>query len=260
MATSNKKIFKTKKSNVLTAICASTLLLSGYASADEHRKSHLSLDVDDIHALAIDAGAGSLSVEGIAGGNVIEVTAEIYAKNIDKTDIKLSLDKKGSKAVLTSHIENSYSSWGSNSPKINLTVKLPQELALKVSDGSGSIDIENLLSSVDIHDGSGSIEINNVQGSLEIHDGSGSISIKDVQGDVSIDDGSGSITAKHIEGNLDIDDGSGQITVKQVSGDVKLDDGSGSIYVDTVGSLDIIEAGSGGLTVENVKGDFNIDS
>lgn len=260
MTTIFNKLPTKKSSLLLTAVCASSLLLGGQAFADEHRKSHLSLDVNDISMLAIEAGAGSLSIEGVANGDVIEVTAEIYAKNIDKTEIDLSLDKKGKKAVLVSHIENNYSSWGGNSPKIDLTVKLPQALALKVQDGSGSIDIENLLSSIELHDGSGSVDINNVTGNIDIKDGSGSIALKGIEGDISIDDGSGSISAKHIEGNLEIDDGSGQITVKHVSGDVTLDDGSGSIYVDTVGSLDIIESGSGGLTVENVKGDFKIDS
>jgi DUF4097 and DUF4098 domain-containing protein YvlB len=229
-----------------------------YANSLDYKESkQLSLDAIDINQLKIDATSGFLVV---SGNNIsqIEVTANIEAYN---DNFNLSLKKQGNKAVLIADFNSSNSfSWDGDSPKIDLTIRIPMNIDLQIDDGSGSIKINKVASISHLDDGSGSIEISNVHGNVNIKDGSGSLSISDIKGNVDIDDGSGSITAKKITGYLKVEDGSGSMSITNVGGLVTIDDGSGSINVNHVqGGLKVLNQGSGGFTMNNIEGPVSID-
>ena len=189
-----------------------------------HDTRQLSLAVADLEALDVLAGAGSLVIEGDSTIDAIEVTAEVY--HHDTADIRFSLEAQGDTAFLVATFDNS--SYGSNNPYMDVTVRMPQDLLLKVDDGSGSIEIRNVYGDIEVEDGSGSMDITNI-------------------GNLTIDDGSGSITVSGSSGNVMIDDGSGGMLVENVRGEVTIDDGSGDIEVRNVGKLTIIESGSGSV-------------
>ena len=233
----------------------------------------LTLNADGLKGFYIDASAGFLKVEGDDSIDEIEVVAELA---VQKDHYKLTLDTKGSKAVLIAdaNTEN-FSSWFGDSPKIDLTIKTPSGLKLDIDDGSGYITIknidadvniddgsgnligENLNGAVEIEDGSGDIELSNIGKQLKIDDGSGDINVEKVGGMVEIEDGSGEMVLTDIKGKVNLDDGSGDLTVKNVTGHVTIDDGSGDIDVDTLeDGLTVLSAGSGGLSISNVKGNI----
>jgi hypothetical protein len=246
----------------------------------------LSLSAEGISELNVECGAGFLKVEGSESMNQIEVEAEIIIEGIpeDETDaylkkkMELTLTKRGSKARLISRFESGNGFFkslisGINRQVINLTVRMPSNLALDLDDGSGFIEMKNIGNKVDITDGSGEMTIQNIGGDLEIDDGSGSTSIEyvkgnldiedgsgdlevaNVEGSVEIDDGSGSLVARKIKGDLFIDDGSGEIRVEYIGGDVRITDGSGSIYIESVDQdVTITEGGSGSVEISDVKG------
>jgi hypothetical protein len=241
---------------------------------------HLSLSAAGINTMEIDCGSGFLEVTGVDGLSEIKVDAEIVLKGFSDSDakrimdrcVKLSLERRGTRAVLISKIEcSSMFDWGEK--KIDLTVKVPKKMDLIVDDGSGSITIEDINGNLQIDDGSGSMEIKNtngrldiddgsgtitlfkITGNIDIEDGSGTINIKSTTGDIDIDDGSGDIEAEDIGGKLDISDGSGSIDVRNVDGDVEVSDGSGNIYINGVEKNVFIKRdGSGSVSVQNVKG------
>jgi len=225
-------------------------------SLDFKENKQLTLNASDLKNLQIDATAGFLIVTG-SDVSQIEVTADIETFN-DK--FNLSLKAKGDTAVLIADLGKSRSiSWGNNSPRIDLTVKVPSSLNLKIDDGSGAITINNVKSISKLDDGSGSIKISEVHGNVNIEDGSGSLTIKDVGGNVVINDGSGSITAEKIAGYLNVEDGSGSMEISDVSGLVTIDDGSGSINLKNLrNGLTIIEEGSGGLHMSDIEGPVSI--
>ncbi|NQZ06373.1 MAG: DUF4097 family beta strand repeat protein [Algicola sp.] len=223
-------------------------------SPREHFSKHLTLSIDDIERLDIDAGAGELNVVGVEGLRTIEVDAQIWAYSRQGDDYSLSLESHGDEAQL---IGKNRSSRGFNfnsgrSPRIDMTVRVPKSLMLFIDDGSGDIVISNIQGKVSIDDGSGSINIDNLGDDLSIEDNSGSIRINGVQGKVDIDDNSGNIIITNVKGKVYIEDGSGDIEVSDVSNSVKIDDGSGDIEVSRVDSLKIIESGSGDVIVHDV--------
>lgn len=205
----------------------------------------MSLPAEGIQALRIDCGAGFLKVQGGEGLTAIEVKAEIYAGGAKDKDmeefikdrVKLSLEQKGNRAILVSEIKSSHFFFSFREARIDLTVSVPKNLDLDIDDGSGSIEVRDIVGDISLDDGSGEIQIENVQGNLKIDDGSGEIEVRDVSGDVLIDDGSGEITVNSVGGNVTVSDGSGSINIQDVEKDVILK-----------------ETGSGGENISNVKG------
>ena len=225
------------------------------ASELEQKQRVLSLDAADIEQLIAETGAGMLIIKGDESTDKITVNADVFAE--DDNEVTLSLVKSGSQAKLIAQVEQ-HSNWsGSDSPRIDVTLTLPKNLKMDITDGSGSIDIQGMNTDITLTDGSGSITLDGA-GQLNIKDGSGSIHASNVQGNVSIQDGSGSIELTDVDGNVDIKDGSGSMTVQRVSGLVSIDDGSGSINVDYAKGLTIHRAGSGAVNYQHIEGEVNL--
>ena len=226
-----------------------TLFVASLAQAawNEHTETReMQLDAGGVRILEIDAGAGSMDVKGVQGVDSIIVNATIVVSDSDEDDavklidskMKLSLENHGNRAVLVSDFERGMFGSGHDA-RIDLEITVPAGLALRIDDGSGSIDILDVAADGVIDDGSGSIDVSNVA-TLVIDEGSGSIDVAEAAGDVSITDGSGSISVRSVGGSVTIDDGSGSIKVNDVEKDlVIVDDGSGSqSFTDIRGAIE----------------------
>jgi len=218
--------------------------LAGAAGSDYEEQRELNLGASGITSVSIDAGAGSLEINGVPDSDEITVTATIQvpdrsedkARKVIESDLVLTLQKQGDSAVLKAWFEHSGWHFG-DSPSVQLVVQMPAGLDLAVDDGSGSM------------------QISSISGDIEVEDGSGSIRMTDVGGAIDIDDGSGSIRADRVGGDISIDDGSGEISIQGVAGSVIIDDGSGSINVSDVDEdLIIVDDGSGGLNFSDIRG------
>ncbi len=195
----------------------------GSPSLQETRE--LELSVSPGGELTIEAGAGPLTVQG-DDGDAIRVEAGIYQRSAND-DYRLVLEADGEDGARL--VAEAASSMFGSSDYIDLSVRVPRSMNLRIDDGSGSIRITSIAGDVEIEDGSGSITAEELGGDVRVEDGSGSISIEEVAGDVTIDDGSGSIDVRSVGGTVTVSDGSGSITVEN-AGDFQLEeDGSGSV-------------------------------
>jgi len=258
----------------------------------------LNLDAKSLNKLAVEAGAGSLSIKGQEGLTAIRVKAEIYTSSEDNDHYELTLNNSGSTAYLVAKYKGDSGLWSADahSPQIDLNVLVPPRMLLDIDDGSGDLVVKDMTSKIKIKDGSGDMFVDNVNGDLtiddgsgrikvsevvgrvKINDGSGEMTVSDIKGSIDIEDGSGEMTLSDIEGHIDIedssgsirviningnislDDGSGDLTISHVSGMVTVSDGSGDIDVQDVGGLKIHETGSGGLRINNINGEFVINN
>lgn len=227
----------------------------GHHGHDDSHKSEesLSLSADSLSSLYVDSGAGSVKVKGIRGATSIHVSADIASGREDASDMIFTLKRDGDVAKLVGKRDSgSGFNFDNNSTRVNMTVTMPADLALRIDDGSGSLKVSHMDNDVSIDDGSGSLSVSHVVGNVDIKDGSGSLSVDQVDGQVNIDDNSGSLSVEHVTGRVDIDDGSGGIEVQDVNNEVVISDGSGGISVARVAHLNIVEAGSGSVSVEDV--------
>ncbi|MEW5923153.1 MAG: DUF4097 family beta strand repeat-containing protein [Candidatus Zixiibacteriota bacterium] len=246
---------------------AINLILFTPVFADLIEDRELSLSAEGINAFEIDCGAGDLIVEGVEGLSNIEVRAEIIIEGmkdsrardyIDKY-LRLELVQKHGRAVLNSYFDRSMPtslfSFGSQNALINLFVKMPKNMDMRIDDGSGDTRISNISGDIDIDDGSGDLEIEFIGGNVDIDDGSGELVLSSIDGTVVIDDGSGEIRINDVTGDVDIDDGSGDIAVRKIGGSVAVDDGSGDISIRHVGrDVDVIDDSSGDVSISYVEG------
>jgi hypothetical protein len=195
--------------------------------------------------LVLDAGAGSLRVEGRTGLTEVRIRGRACASHEALLE-QLDFDAAHAGDVIevrTHEVENR--DWrGRHYARLDLTLEVPAGLDADISDGSG--DLVGLgLGETNIEDGSGEIDLSDIRGRLTIDDGSGEIRIRNVDGDVTIDDGSGQIDLLRITGTVRIDDRSGDIDVDDVGGDfIVASDGSGSLdYRRVRGAVDIPRRG-----------------
>lgn len=233
------------RSILILAMFAAGLAQAAFGEYEEIRE--LELDASGIGVLDIEAGAGSLAITGVAGLQEIRVNAIIHVPTSDEdearesieSDMVLTLEKSGDRAVLKGYFENRGRGWD-DSPGIRLEVQVPPSTGLSVEDGSGSMAVNGVSGDIEIDDGSGSIKMEQVGGVVRIEDGSGSISVIEAGGDVQIRDGSGSITVRGVGGSVTVDDGSGSINVSDVEHDLIIEsDGSGGLnYSDIAGRVE----------------------
>ena len=227
---------------LLIAVILIFAILVGAGLAAETEKT-LTLPAEGLKALRVDCGAGRLDVSGAEGIDRIEVRAAIHAERTDaseleefiKDHVKLSLEKRGDRAVLVSRSEDHRIFSFGGGAWIDLTVLVPKSLGLEIDDSSGSMTVQDVGGDVTIDDGSGDIRVARLGGRLEIDDGSGDIDVREVAGDIAIDDGSGDLDVIKVGGGVKVDDGSGDIVIDGVGGDVFIEDaGSGDVRIDNV--------------------------
>ncbi|WP_077320556.1 hypothetical protein [Virgibacillus proomii] len=111
---------------------------------------------------------------------------------------------------------------------------------LSIKDKSGNITVNN----------SNLLDAPISNQTLEIEDGSGSIELFNINSSIKIVDRSGDVLVSRVNGDVDITDDAGYINVKDVTQKVFIDDGSGDINVKRVGNLILKETGSGNITYD----------
>lgn len=245
----------------ILSIVAATLLSgcvvyigNGNAKDMQHEERKLALNAASLSTLLADTGAGKLEIVGETARDSVELVANIYYYDAD--DIRLSLQSRGTDAVLEAGFSQSFN--GLNSPYIDLVVRVPANFNLKLHDGSGDTDIRGLQGDLDIEDGSGELRINGGN-NANVTDGSGDLYIEQLSGNLQLEDGSGDATIRQIKGIVRVEDGSGDLTISKVGGMVTIDDGSGDIRVDDAGGLTIINSGSGELKLNAINGPVQIN-
>ncbi|MGD8322692.1 MAG: hypothetical protein PVJ02_19740 [Gemmatimonadota bacterium] len=212
--------------------------------------------------LRLQAGSGSLTVEGRDGLDQVQVVARACASDeayLD--DLQVTLEADGGDLALETHYpRRSFGGWGGHDyARLDLVVLVPRGMPLDVDDSSGEMDLSGT-GALRIDDSSGGITIRGASGPVSIEDGSGGIDVADVSGDLSIDDGSGGIEVEGVQGDVRLQDGSGSIRVAAVQHDVVVEnDGSGSIAVrDVQGNFRVANDGSGSIRYSGVAGRVDI--
>jgi DUF4097 and DUF4098 domain-containing protein YvlB len=220
------------------------------------------VDAAGARLVEVEAGAGSLRVEGKAGLRQVQVTGTARSSSQQfLTQIKLIAERRGEVVFIKADIPDGQTdSEDDYSAALDLVIEVPQGINADVGDGSGDTKILNV-GSLEASDGSGSFSVIGAAGSVRITDGSGDLTIENVGGDVKVNDGSGDINVRNVTGSFTVEsDGSGGIYATDVRGSVVVqNDGSGSIEVNKVGKDFTVESkGSGSIDYADVSGRIDI--
>lgn len=243
---------------------------------------NLELPASELESFKVHSGAGNVSVKGY-DSDVITVEASITvsatsaekAVYVVKEFMDLSLEKEGSKAILTSHFDfhrrsnfkeaiNPNGFFTAPVRKIDLVIFVPKNLKVTVDDRSGDLKIENIENDLHVVDRSGDLQIKNVNGNLRVNDTSGDLKLSNVNVHnsvgkmVRISDNSGTMRLDRVNGTVSISDNSGDININKVIGNVVLRDTSGDLYIGEInGDLKLSDA-SGDIRADDIMGNFTV--
>lgn len=213
------------------------------------------LDAEQVQTVRIDSDAGNVRIVGVDGLEQVEVKAEI--KTIDRTvnpEKAISFEQSSDQIAIQASSFEAYGSGWNDPMRINMTIRLPSDIALNVKQGSGDLKIYNIDKELTVDDKSGSLKIDSIGGDVVVEDSSGNIEINHVKGTLTIEDGSGDMDLVDIKGPVAIEDGSGRIFLKQVESSVKVEDGSGDFIAKNIGGQITMDDGSGNIKIENAAG------
>ena len=250
---------------VLTALLTYQFSIS--ASADwckYEKKIDLTMDLSSSDVLAISAAAGDLEVIGVPASGQAVIHAKTCASKqawLEESDVVTREGSRAQISVTLPKFDGNWSLMGNKYAWMDLSIEVPQDLALEVRDSSGDIFMKNI-AAVQVWDCSGDIEIESARDSISLRDSSGDIEIDVAEGDLIIEsDSSGDIYASNINGAVLIkQDSSGDIRVTKVSDDVVVErDSSGDISASDVGGdFRVLKDGSGGISSRNIEGEIDI--
>jgi DUF4097 and DUF4098 domain-containing protein YvlB len=135
-----------------------------------------------------------------------------------------------------------------------VSVSLPASSRVDARSRSGSIHIERMMGSIELHAGSGAVRVREQTGSLNVDTRSGSISLDGVSGPMVVETGSGSIRGRELAGGLNVHTRSGSIELDGFNGSIAAETASGSIIV--AGRLTSVDARSrsGFVSIEATPG------
>jgi hypothetical protein len=220
------------------------------------------VDASGARLVEVEAGAGTLRVEGKPGLGQVQVSGTARASSQQYlSQIKLIAERRGDVVFIKADIpEENWRDNSNSSGALDLVIEVPQGMNADISDGSGDLKVLNV-GSLEANDGSGDFSVSGATGAVRITDGSGSLLIENVGGDVTVTDGSGDMDVRNVAGSFTVEsDGSGSIYATDIRGSVVVEnDGSGQIDVNKVGRDFKVESkGSGSIEYTAVTGQVDV--
>ena len=251
------------------ALAVALVTVAPAAAADQCRHAaerHAAAPTAGIERIRIEAGAGSLRISGekdavqvMARGRACSESEELVAA----TDVEIR--REGTLLIVSTVLPEPGETSGvlfarTAYATLDLTVDVPDQIALEVEDSSGDLEIDSV-AALDLADSSGDIRIRAVDGELTLQDSSGNIDVRSVRGDVTLTDSSGDVELEEVAGDVTVPvDSSGDLEIRGVEGSVW-------IQTDTSGDIDIVDVrddvrididSSGSIDVDRVGGSFTV--
>jgi hypothetical protein len=163
-----------------------------------------SIDMADAARVEIMARAGELTVRPGSGTTLAAVGRACASSQAFLDQTQLHVRRQGDVVQVHVQVPDEMKGIGLLYASLDLTVSVPGDLPVEVTDSSGDMTLENVRVT-------------------KVRDSSGDISARGLKGDVEIDDSSGDIRVADVGGNVEVlADGSGQVSVTGVRGTVNL--------------------------------------
>jgi DUF4097 and DUF4098 domain-containing protein YvlB len=228
-----------------TALLAAGLFATA-AHADDYAKTYTVANRANVH---VDTDDGSVTVT-TSDTKEVEFRVEYQGYTLDKS-LRIDSSQHGDEVELTARIPHGFHIALGMMRRLHVEVRMPKDADLQVRTGDGSIKVNNVSGTVDLHSGDGAINVSSLKGSVRIHTGDGSIEASEMDGKCDATSGDGRI---RLSGRFDVlsaKSGDGSVGVEAQHGS-KLDSswsvysGDGSIEVALPPDLPVnIEASSG---------------
>ncbi|HEX4480767.1 MAG TPA: hypothetical protein VH082_08165 [Rudaea sp.] len=244
------------------------ILVASSAFANEcafQEPRNLDIDAGGVRTLEARLGSTDLRVVGDPSVKRVEVRGRACASAQNRlAEVSLEQRRDGDTLVLTPHSADQMNigPFGSNYAYLDVEVRIPQSVAVRIRSASGDVDAKHV-SSLDFTSNSGDLVVDGVDGELRAEVHSGDVKAHELgQLDVARS-GSGDVVATKVRDDVHVGHvGSGDLNFSDVGKGVHVESiGSGDVTVRHAGgSLVIDSIGSGDVNGNDIGGDFIVKS
>lgn len=248
------------KNLIILSVCLLSPCLHA-GNCEYEKRIDQTLDLSASSELVVNAGAGSLEVNGTKSGRLATIKGRVCVSQEDWLDQSVVTTHKGQRAEITVELPEADGDLSFVSRRyayLDLELEVPNHVTLKIRDGAGNMMISDV-GAVNVEDSSGDIEIEDSMGPVVVKDSSGDIQINDITTSVTIEsDGSGDIEGENIYGSVLVgDDSSGDIQFENIGRDLTIErDSTGDIHARKVlGNFHVISDSSGKISSAKIMGD-----
>ena len=240
----------------ITFTCLSTF--SSLSAADVEREIAREFDVDAGGTLSLDTDIGAIRVRTHSRDQLqVKVLMRANTSSDDRAEeifdkFELKFDSSGDNVTVTGEHENRRRWWNNWNDRLRVfyDVTVPARYNLELDTSGGSIEIDDLEGTVNIHTSGGHITLGSIKGNVEASTSGGSIKAESIVGDVSVSTSGGNLRFNSIDGDLLGKTSGGSITaefVSQIDDRIELRTSGGNIRVSLPGDMNAnIEASTSG--------------
>lgn len=176
----------------------------------------------------VDTNDGSVRVT-TGDTKTVDFHVDYEGYELDK-NLHIESRQDGNKVELVARVIGHWGfSWGHNSRRLHIEVRMPKDADLDANTGDGSVDVSRINGNVIVRTGDGSIRANTLTGTVDLHTGDGSINVDTLKGDMRLHTSDGSIEARDLDGKLDADSGDGHIRIAGRFDALSIHTGDGSV-------------------------------
>jgi len=207
---------------------ASAALLAASAVAARAEEVTKPFTVSGRANVHVETNDGSIRVS-TGDSKQVEFRVEYQGYELGK-NLHIDAHQDGDKVELIARVTAHWGfSWGHNSHRLHIEVRMPRDADLDVHSGDGSVQAESINGTVKVYTGDGSVKANSLKGNIDLHTNDGSITVDSLKGDIRLHTGDGSIEARDLDGKVDADSGDGHIRIAGRFDALNVKTGDGSV-------------------------------
>jgi DUF4097 and DUF4098 domain-containing protein YvlB len=196
------------------AVLAAVVALAPRAQAEEWVKTYSVTGRPQVRVFTDD---GSVRIS-TGDTKQVEIRVEYHGYDLNKNlhlDSHQDADRIEVSVRTTSHWGFS---WGNNSRRLRVEIRMPKDADLQVETGDGSVEAQSVNGNVDIHTGDGHIALEGAKGAIRLRTGDGHIEGRGLDGKVDANTGDGHVKLEGRFDTLEIKTGDGSIDARALSG------------------------------------------
>jgi hypothetical protein len=212
----------------LVLASAALLAVAAIAPLARAEESTKSFTISGRANVRVNTNDGSVRVSA-GDSKQVEFRVEYTGYEVGK-NLRIDTHQDGDHVELTARITGHWGfSWGGNSRRLHIEVKMPKDADLHVETGDGAVEAWGINGNVAVHTGDGSVKANTLNGIIDLHTNDGSITVDTLKGDIKLRTGDGSIEARDLDGKCDADSGDGHIRLAGRFDSLNIKTGDGSV-------------------------------
>ena len=207
---------------------ACAALMAATAVAARAEETTKSFTVSGRANVRVETNDGSVHVS-TGDSKQVEYRVEYQGFQLGK-DLHIDAHQDGDKVEMTARVTGHWGfSWGHNSRRLHIEVRMPREADLQVETGDGAVQAESINGTVTVHTGDGAVKANSLNGTIDLHTNDGGITVDSLKGDIRLRTGDGSIEARNLDGKVEADSGDGHIRIAGRFDALNVKTGDGSV-------------------------------